>query len=543
MSERHSSFSDASVSQRFKAGMVDALLFSVTLSVAKAPFHLLSMKDPGFALNLILLAVYYVIPQMMMGQSIGKRLFDIKLVRNDSNDTAGFFRVILRETVGKYVSALVLCIGYLSIIFRDDHRAWHDLICGTRVVSLTQEQEQSSFIMMFLSSLGVVSILGVIGAYVLLFTTYPLKQFAKNLENINIQTEGIHGSLLKGFSVERISYLDKEQIVEINHFQLNYKNLYGAFENQKFEIENISADSIKMKLTRSSLIDILKPKRTVETPDKERRSNPFKIISLANLSFKKIEILSDVPELNFSLSEISARNFTLNENRSELAEFHVESPDINLRVSNLHIDHLLQGFDLQALGSIRPSFSKKMVKRIDFSGKIEGQGANLLKVNIAAFENKLRLYSTPQSKFVLMMKDFSPSEYLNTALPIQKIESVEIFERPEMILGALSLAGFADYGNVHFAFSPTGTDLAKAVGMRGNETFEMNMRGLRLLSLLGLAELPKVSLKSNRATNAEDHLSHFYFNKNFAVLNNDEKSFLNQQNLDLGNRTPATASH
>ena len=41
----------------------------------------------------------------------------------------------LRETVGKLVSALILLLGFLWILWDKDRQGWHDKIAGTLVVS------------------------------------------------------------------------------------------------------------------------------------------------------------------------------------------------------------------------------------------------------------------------------------------------------------------------------------------------------------------------------------------------------------------------
>lgn len=44
--------------------------------------------------------------------------------------------MLLREWIAKYVSALVLYLGYLWAIFDKDRQSWHDKIAGTVVVKV-----------------------------------------------------------------------------------------------------------------------------------------------------------------------------------------------------------------------------------------------------------------------------------------------------------------------------------------------------------------------------------------------------------------------
>ena len=43
-------------------------------------------------------------------------------------------QVLLREVVGKAISALALLVGYLWIIWDHRKRGWHDYIGGTYVI-------------------------------------------------------------------------------------------------------------------------------------------------------------------------------------------------------------------------------------------------------------------------------------------------------------------------------------------------------------------------------------------------------------------------
>ena len=42
--------------------------------------------------------------------------------------------VIYRETIGRYLSGLILCIGYILIAFDNRKRALHDMLCDTVVI-------------------------------------------------------------------------------------------------------------------------------------------------------------------------------------------------------------------------------------------------------------------------------------------------------------------------------------------------------------------------------------------------------------------------
>ena len=73
----------------------------------------------------------------MNGQSPGKIFGGIKIVRADGADI-GFGRGILRESLGKLISALPLVVplGFLWVLFDKENRGWHDKIADTKVIRI-----------------------------------------------------------------------------------------------------------------------------------------------------------------------------------------------------------------------------------------------------------------------------------------------------------------------------------------------------------------------------------------------------------------------
>ena len=60
---------------------------------------------------------------------LGLQVKDQSTGRNLSFVKGGF-----RDLIGRLISSIFLCVGYLFIVFRKDKRAAHDLIFETQVV-------------------------------------------------------------------------------------------------------------------------------------------------------------------------------------------------------------------------------------------------------------------------------------------------------------------------------------------------------------------------------------------------------------------------
>lgn len=69
------------------------------------------------------------------GQTPGKMALRIKVIRTDGSQLS-YGRAALREVLGKFVSGILLGIGYLMVIFDSQKQGLHDKIADTYVIKL-----------------------------------------------------------------------------------------------------------------------------------------------------------------------------------------------------------------------------------------------------------------------------------------------------------------------------------------------------------------------------------------------------------------------
>ena len=77
--------------------------------------------------------VYNVLLTALRGQTLGKMLLRIQVVDANGN-IPPWYRVIARELAGKFVSEIIIWLGYVWIGFDLRKRGWHDYIGGSYVV-------------------------------------------------------------------------------------------------------------------------------------------------------------------------------------------------------------------------------------------------------------------------------------------------------------------------------------------------------------------------------------------------------------------------
>ena len=120
---------------RFAAFIIDAIVISVVIVVLDA-LGVIDIGEPS-ATDQVLEAVisfgYYILLTAAFGATLGKMALGMRVV-DESGQNAGFLKVLIRETIGKVVSAIVLLLGFIWILFDGKRQGWHDKIGGTFVV-------------------------------------------------------------------------------------------------------------------------------------------------------------------------------------------------------------------------------------------------------------------------------------------------------------------------------------------------------------------------------------------------------------------------
>lgn len=92
----------------------------------ESPFGFLDLVSTLFGL------MYAPVLIGLWGTTVGKKPFELYVIRDDGG-RCGFWRALGRE-LAKFISAIILLVGFIMIAFRKDKRGLHDLIAGTVVI-------------------------------------------------------------------------------------------------------------------------------------------------------------------------------------------------------------------------------------------------------------------------------------------------------------------------------------------------------------------------------------------------------------------------
>lgn len=137
---------------RLAAYLIDWLIVGAALLVIRVPMWLLSLSDMGgflfealifqysiYDIVLYLLKVtYFVLLTYFTGATLGKRLMHIRVISAEGRKPT-FFEIAYRESVGRFLSALIIYVGYFMIGADKKKRGLHDLMSDTYVVYYHQK--------------------------------------------------------------------------------------------------------------------------------------------------------------------------------------------------------------------------------------------------------------------------------------------------------------------------------------------------------------------------------------------------------------------
>ena len=105
---------------------------SFVMSFASLALTFIAALTP-YALIFVVPGFIYIFYTQMKCQTVGRRLVGIQVV-GKNGEPIGFWRGLLRETIGKFLSTIVLYIGFIAVAFSRDKQGWHDKITSTYVV-------------------------------------------------------------------------------------------------------------------------------------------------------------------------------------------------------------------------------------------------------------------------------------------------------------------------------------------------------------------------------------------------------------------------
>jgi uncharacterized RDD family membrane protein YckC len=117
--------------RRFAAALIDGIALGVVSGILRAILG----NSGGEGLGLVISLGYYTYFHGKTGQTPGDAVMSIRVVdfRNGTGAPIGYGRALGRALMS-IVSAVVLLLGYLWMLWDPEKQTWHDKVAGSVVV-------------------------------------------------------------------------------------------------------------------------------------------------------------------------------------------------------------------------------------------------------------------------------------------------------------------------------------------------------------------------------------------------------------------------
>lgn len=118
--------------RRFAAVLIDGILLGVVTVILDV-----ALKGAGSVLSLLVGIGYFVyLEGGPTGQTLGKKAMGIRVISFDTGGPIGYGRAFIRY-IGRIVSAIVIYIGYLWMLWDSEKQCWHDKFASDVVVPVS----------------------------------------------------------------------------------------------------------------------------------------------------------------------------------------------------------------------------------------------------------------------------------------------------------------------------------------------------------------------------------------------------------------------
>jgi uncharacterized RDD family membrane protein YckC len=139
----------AGIPIRFAAVLLDGvvpLLIAIPVVVVASIVSLGLPSLPGDAMQIVIvftvLLTYVglmcysalVLAMWAYGLTPGMWILGIRVIKFDTARPAGFWRMVLRQTIGQWISAILCYLGYIWALIDANKQCWHDKIAKTLVI-------------------------------------------------------------------------------------------------------------------------------------------------------------------------------------------------------------------------------------------------------------------------------------------------------------------------------------------------------------------------------------------------------------------------
>jgi uncharacterized RDD family membrane protein YckC len=344
---------------RFAAFHLDALVFTVAFESVHIWLLQHSPRSVSTPVLILLFAaltlVLFVVPTVLWGQTLGKKLYSLKVVpAKNPSGSLNWSQVIERELVFKSISTFFLGAGLWRARHEPEGKGWHDTHAGTRVVSLASGRfPWLAKLFETVASILTVLVGVALTLWAMLFTKLPLPMLEEQLRSAGIAVHGLQGSLAGGLVIS--SLRSEGPSGKFSFENLEFKiDPVATFSEKRVVFEKISIGSgvldVGGRLSASSFTKTLL--NSVEGVK----------LKIARLEVRELKLGVAVPGAGDAQAPSVVHRFKIDsllsdENGISAADFSSQVDELSLQGNGLHsLDGTLRIDSLSGCGQSQKAF-------------------------------------------------------------------------------------------------------------------------------------------------------------------------------------------
>jgi uncharacterized RDD family membrane protein YckC len=452
---------------RLQAFIIDAIFYGALTQFLGVALKSLFKSESEFLCGVIVTVAYLALPLVYSGQTLGKKIFGLKVLPLDDDRPLNLKEALLREVIGRPLSFFTFGIGIFSILWRHDRRALHDLIGKTVVMqeAAVAERKGSFFINMGKSFL-VSNTLSAISLAFFFYSSFIADRIEAKLTAQGVKIADVSGSPAEGFVIRGL-VLEKEGInFELGQAEIKFTDYLKIFSDRTLTIEHFKVSDTKLKLSDGSdantfiigfgmgVLGIVPSEKEIQESEPPRRRQKFRIESVRIKEFSiastSITDSKRTTELNLVINEFNINPET---KAFKWNGFDLNSGDFTLRTKEIAYENqnLILNAPIAARVSQIPKFKlKQPLDLVATFGMTKGKLQNL---QLNAIGTQVTVISKNGNDYQMWLTGFNPNAYLE-GIPFETIDAYSSQKSLiDLFMKAPSQAKFK-LGNASFVYSP-----------------------------------------------------------------------------------------